>query len=48
MFLTRITTIMYDFFEKSGMVDHMWKEKGNYLPLWNEVEIIDREEYWKI
>ena len=28
--------------EKSGMADHIWKEKGNHLPLWDEVEIIDR------
>ena len=23
--------------EKSGMVDHIWKEKGIHLPLWDEV-----------
>ena len=34
--------------EKSGMADHIWKEKGNYLPLWDEVEIIDRAERWRI
>ena len=34
--------------EKSGMADHIWKEKGNHLPLWDEVEIIDRVEHWKI
>ena len=34
--------------EKSDMVDHIWKEKGNYLPLWDEVEIIDRAEHWRI
>ena len=33
--------------EKSGMVDHIWKEKGNHLPLWDE-EIIDRAEHWRI
>ena len=27
--------------EKSGMVDHIWKEKGNHLPLWDEVEITE-------
>ena len=27
--------------EKSCMVDHIWKEKGKYLPLWDKVEIID-------
>ena len=35
-------------FEKSGMADHIWKEKGNHLPLWDEVEIIYREEHWRI
>ena len=30
------------------MADHIWKEKGNHLPLWDEVKIIDREEHWKI
>ena len=34
--------------EKSGMVDHIWKEKGNHLSLWDEVEIIDRAEHWRI
>ena len=33
--------------EKSGMADHIWRKKGNHLPLWEEVEIIDREEKWK-
>ena len=28
--------------ENSGMADHIWKEKGNHLPLWDKVEIIDR------
>ena len=32
--------------EKSGMADNKWKEKENHLPLWDEVKIIDREEYW--
>ena len=31
--------------EKSGMADHIWKEKGNHLPLRDEVEIIDRAEH---
>ena len=31
--------------KKLGMADHIWKEKGNHLPLWNKVKIIDREEY---
>ena len=30
------------------MVDHVQKEKGNYLPLWDEVEIIDKEEHWRV
>ena len=34
--------------EKSGMADHIWKEKGNNLPLWDEVEIIDSAEHWRI
>ena len=34
--------------EKLGMADHTWKEKGNHLPLWDEVEIIDRAEHWRI
>ena len=34
--------------KKSGMADHIWKEKGNHPPLWDEVEIIDRDEHWII
>ena len=34
--------------EKLGMEDHIWKKKGNYLPLWDEVKIIDRAEHWRI
>ena len=30
------------------MVDHIWKEKGNHLLLWDQAKIIDREEHWKI
>ena len=30
------------------MVDHIWKEKENHLPLWDEVRLIDREENWRI
>ena len=30
--------------EKSGMADHIWKEKGNHLPLRDKVKIIDRFE----
>lgn len=25
---------------KSGIADHLWREKGNPQPLWNEVMII--------
>ena len=41
-------TVVRGEIEKSGMVDHIWKEKGNHLPLWDEVEIIDSAEYWRI
>ena len=34
--------------EESGMADHIWKEKGNHLPLLDKVEIIDRAEHWRI
>ena len=30
--------------EKSGMVDHIWKEKGHHLLLWDQAKIIDWEE----
>ena len=33
--------------EKSDMVDHMLKEKWNYLLLWDKVKIIDWEEHLK-
>ena len=33
--------------EKSGMEDHICKEKGNHLPFWDKVEIIDRAEDWR-
>ena len=32
----------------SGMTDHIWKEKGNYLPWWDDVEIIDSEEHYRL
>ena len=32
--------------EKSGFADHIWKENGSLLPLWDEVEIINRE-HWR-
>ena len=34
--------------EKSDMADHIWKEKGNHLPLCDKVEIIIRTEHWRI
>ena len=34
--------------EKSGIADHIWKENGNHLLLWDKVEIIDRAEHWRI
>ena len=34
--------------EKLGKVDHIGKEKGNYLPLWDKVKIIDSDEHWRI
>ena len=34
--------------EKSGMADHIWEKKGNHLPLWDKVEIIDRAKHWRI
>ena len=30
------------------MVDHIWKETGNHLSLWDEVEIIDTAEHRRI
>ena len=27
---------------------YIWKEKGNHLPLWDKVEIIDRAEHWRV
>ena len=30
------------------VLDHIWKEKRNHLPLWDKFEIIDRAEYWRI
>ena len=30
------------------MEDRIWKEKGNHLPLWNKVEIIDRVDHRRI
>ena len=34
--------------KKSGKAEHIWKEKGSLLPLWDEVQIIDRVEHWRI
>ena len=30
------------------MTDHIWKEKGNHLPLGDQAKIIDWDECWKI
>ena len=37
--------VVRDEIQKSGLADHIWKEKGNHLPLWDKVEIIDRAEH---
>ena len=34
--------------QKLDMADHIWKEKGNRLPLGDKVEIINRTEHWRI
>ena len=34
--------------EKSGIADHIWKEKGNHLSFGDKVKIIDRDEPWRI
>ena len=34
--------------EKSGMADHIWKEKGTHRPLKDKVEIFGRAELWRI
>ena len=30
------------------MADHILKEKGNHVPLYDAVKIIDRDEHWRI
>ena len=30
------------------MANYIRKEKGNHLPFWDDVKIIDREELWRI
>ena len=37
-------TVFYMF----GSANHIWKEKENHMPLWDEVEIIDRAEHLRI
>ena len=32
--------VVRDKIEKSDNADHIWKEKGNHLPLWEKIEII--------
>ena len=34
--------------EKSGVADYIWRNKGDHLSLWDQVEIIDKEYHWKI
>ena len=34
--------------EKSGVADHIWREKGDQCLLWDQVEIIDKEHHRKI
>ena len=48
LFLSFLSAVVRAEIEKSGMADHIWKEKGNHLPFWDKVEIIDRAEYWRI
>ena len=33
--------------EKSGVANHIWKEKGDKCPLWDQAEIIDKEHHQK-
>ena len=33
--------------KKSGVADHIWREKGEHRPLWNQFDI-DKEHHWKI
>ena len=33
--------------EKLDIADHIWKEKRNHLPLWDETIIVEGEEQWK-
>ena len=33
---------------KSGVADHIWRERGDRRSLWDQVEIIDKEHHWKI
>ena len=37
-----------DEIKKSGTADHIWKEKGNHLLLWDKVEMIYWAEHWRI
>ena len=34
--------------EKSGVADHILREKRDHRPQWDQVEIIDQEHHWKI
>ena len=41
-------TVVRDEIEKLDMADHIWKEKGNHLPLWDAVKVIERDEPGRI
>ena len=34
--------------EKSGIADHIWKEKGNHLLLWEEVKAYMGDLHWRM
>ena len=34
--------------KKSGVAEHIWRENGDHRPLWDQVEIIDKEHNWRI
>ena len=34
-------------FHKSTLAEHIWNNKGEHFPLWNEIKFRDIERYWK-
>ena len=40
--------VTHDEVEKSGMADHIWRDKGYQRALCDQVEIIVKEHHWKI